>query len=67
MKGKNKQKDKWLTRLRSSFENTFLRLQKKSRYRGIAKNQMQVFLEAIDFNIKRLLVIQSAKYFEKLF
>ncbi|MBK9499322.1 MAG: transposase [Leptospiraceae bacterium] len=67
MKGKNKQKDKWLTKLRSPFENTFSRLQKKSRYRGITKNQMQVFLEAIDFNIKRLLVIQSAKYFTKLF
>jgi len=67
MRGKNRKKDKWLTRLRSPFENTFSKLFKKSRYRGIAKNQMQAFLEAIVFNIKRLLVLQATKYFENLF
>jgi IS5 family transposase len=66
-KDKDRRKDKWLTKIRSPFENTFSKLSKKSRYRGIAKNQMQVFLEAIVFNVKRLLVIQSSNYFKNLF
>lgn len=67
MKAKDRKKDRWLTGLRSPFENTFSKFQKKSRYRGIAKNQMQAFLEAITFNIKRLLVIQSSGSFHSLF
>lgn len=67
MQGKDKRKDKWISQVRSPFENTFSKLSKKTRYRGIAKNQMQVFLEAIAFNVKRLLVIQSTNYFEHLF
>ena len=67
MKGTDRMKDKWLTRLRSPFKNIFSKVSKKSRYRRIAKNQMQAFLEGIDFNIKRLLVIQGTNYFQKLF
>lgn len=67
MKGKDRRKDKWLSGIRSPFENTFSKLSKKSRYRGIAKNQMQGFLEAITFNVKRLLVIQQTNYFKILF
>lgn len=67
MKDKNKKKDKWISQVRSPFENTFSKLSKKSRYRGIAKNQFQGFMEATTFNIKRLLVIRSLKFFENLF
>ena len=67
MKGKDRRRDKWLTQIRSPFENTFSKLSKKSRYRGTAKNQMQGFLEAIAFNTKRLLVIHATNYFIKLF
>jgi transposase, IS5 family len=67
MKGKDKRKDKWISRVRSPFENTFSKLSKKSRFRGMAKNQFQVFMEATTFNIKRLLVLQSLKFFDNLF
>lgn len=66
MKGKDRRRDKWLTQIRAPFENTFSKLSKKSRYRGIAKNQMQGFLEAIAFNVKRLLVIQETNFFKNL-
>ncbi len=63
MKGKNKDKDRWLTRLRSPFENVFSKWKRRTRYRGLLKVQGQVFLEAIVFNIKRLLVINSPPLF----
>lgn len=59
MQGKNKYKDNWLTKVRIPFENTFSKLSKKTRYRGLMKTQMQAFLEAIVFNTKRLVVLRS--------
>ena len=40
MKYKNKKKYKWISQVRSTFENTFSKLSKKSRYRGIAKKSI---------------------------
>ncbi|MFH1846492.1 MAG: transposase [Candidatus Omnitrophota bacterium] len=60
MKFKNKDKDKWLTKVRMPFEGTFSRLSKRTRYRGIAKVQMQAVLEAIVFNVKRLIVVTNS-------
>ena len=57
MKGKNKDKDRWLTKVRSPFEGIFSKLLRRTRYRGIAKVQLHVFFEAIVFNVKRLMVI----------
>jgi IS5 family transposase len=63
MKNKNKDKDRWLTKLRSPFESIFSKWEHQARYRGIAKVQLQIFLEAIVFNVKRLIVINSPPLF----
>lgn len=63
MKGKNKDKDRWLTRLRSPFEGVFSKDETRARYRGLMKMQLQAFIEAIVFNVKRLLVINSPPLF----
>ncbi len=63
MKGKNKDKDKWLTRVRAPFENLFSKDEKRSRYRGWAKVQLQGFLEAIVHNTKRLIAIDCPPLF----
>jgi len=63
MKGKNKEKDKFLSQLRSPYENIFSKKQKRCRYRGIKKNQFQAFMEAIAFNLKRLITINSPPIF----
>jgi len=59
MKGKNKDKDRWLSRLRAPFEGTFSKMEKRARYRGLAKVQMQAFMEAIVFNVKRLVQLNA--------
>jgi len=59
MKGKNKDKDKWLTKLRAPFENVFAKDETRARYRGLVKMQLQAFLEALVFNVKRLVVINA--------
>ena len=64
MRLKNKDKDKWLTKVRAPFENVFSKADRRTRYRGIAKVQMQAFMEAIVYNVKRLLVIGSPPLFE---
>ena len=63
MTKKNKDKDRWLSRMRAPFEGTFSKLSHRARYRGWAKVQMQAFLEAIVFNVKRLLVLESPPLF----
>lgn len=60
---KNKDKDRWLSRIRAPFEGTFSKITHRARYRGWAKVQMQVFLEAIVFNVKRLLVLNAPPLF----
>ena len=64
MKNKNKQKDKWISSVRSPYESTFSKLKNKTRYKGIAKAQLQNFMEAITFNIKRLIQINSPPLFQ---
>ncbi len=59
MKGKNFDKDRWLTKLRAPFENVFSKWEKRARYRGTVKVQMQAFMEAIVFNVKRLIAINA--------
>lgn len=60
---KNKDKDRWLSRMRAPFEGVFSKLKNRARYRGLAKVQLQVFLEAIVFNLKRLLVLNAPPLF----
>lgn len=55
MKEKNHDKDRWLTACRSPDERVFSKLSKRARYRGIAKNQFQIFMQSLAYNLKRLL------------
>lgn len=57
MKDKNKDKDKWYTKIRAPYERVFARRNKRVRYVGIAKNQFAGFMYAICFNLKRLVAL----------
>ena len=59
MKDKNHDKDKWLSKARSPYERVFSKISNRSRYRGIAKNQFQVFMESLAFNFKRLIKLAN--------
>jgi IS5 family transposase len=59
MKNKRPDLDRWLSKVRMPFESVFSKQEKRARYRGLAKVQMQAFLEAIVFNVKRLLAINA--------
>lgn len=63
MKGKNKDKDRWLTKVRAPFENLFSKDGIRARYRGQAKIQLQGFLESIVHNVKRLITINCVPLF----
>ena len=54
MKGKNRDLDRWYTQIRSPYERVFSKQNKRTRYKGVAKNQFSAFMEAICFNLKRL-------------
>lgn len=60
MKAKNRDLDKWITKLRSPYERTFSKQNQRTRYKGIAKNQAAEFLYAIAYNFRRLLVLEPA-------
>jgi IS5 family transposase len=57
MKDKNKDKDRWYSRIRAPYERVFSQQNKRVRYCGVAKNQFAAFMEAICFNLKRLSVL----------
>ena len=57
MKGKNKDLDRWYSHLRSPYERVFSRRNPRVRYAGVRKNQCAVFMQAIGFNLKRLVVL----------
>ena len=56
---KNRDKDRFLTKLRCPFESVFSQDNKRVRYRGIAQNQFAQTMNALVFNIKRLVVINA--------
>jgi len=56
---KNRDLDRWLTRTRMPYEGVFSKCQRRARYRGWHKVQMQAFFEAIAHNLKRAVVIQK--------
>lgn len=58
MKGKNRDLDRWHTALRAPYERVFSQREKRVRYCGIAKNQFAVFMQAISFNLKRLVTLE---------
>lgn len=57
MKTKNRDLDRFYSRMRAPYERVFSNSNKRVRYGGIAKNQFAAFMEALCFNLKRLLVI----------
>jgi IS5 family transposase len=57
MSGKNKDKDRWYSKIRAPYERVFSKQNKRTRYHGVAKNQFAAFMEAICFNLKRLSVL----------
>ena len=58
MKNKNKDLDKWITKLRAPYERVFSHKRKRTRYVGIIKNQFTSFMEAICYNLKRLVALK---------
>lgn len=61
MSGKNKDLDRWVSGIRSPYERVFSQQNRRVRYVGIAKNQFAEFMNAICFNMKRLLVISPTE------
>jgi transposase, IS5 family len=59
MKNKNADQDRWYTKMRAPYERVFAHKSKRARYHGIEKNQFTAFMQAICFNLKRLLVINA--------
>lgn len=57
MKGKNRDKDRWYSEVRSPYERVFSQRERRVRYRGTAKNQFAAFMQAICFNLKRIIVL----------
>lgn len=55
MKGKNKDQDRWFTKLRAPYERVFSQRERRVRYQGTAKNQFATFMFAQCFNLKRLI------------
>ena len=57
MKDKNHDLDKWYSSLRAPYERVFSNQSKRTKYRGLAKNQFHAFMQTIAFNLKRLVVL----------
>lgn len=59
MKGKDKDKDRWLTKVRMPYEGVFSKGSGRARYCGTMKNLFQAYMEAFVFNLKRLIKIEA--------
>lgn len=58
MNGKNQDLDWWITGVRSPYKRVLSKQNQRVRYVGVAKNQFAEFMNAMCFNIKRMLVIE---------
>ena len=59
MKDKNRDLDRWYSKIRAPYERVFSKTSHRARYRGVMKNQFTAFMEAFAFNAKRLVVLQT--------
>lgn len=59
MKNKNRDRDNWISAVRMPFEGVFARMSKDCRYRGKDKTLFQATMQALAFNFKRLIAIQT--------
>ena len=66
MKDKNADQDRWYSKIRAPYERVFSGASKRTRYKGIAKNQFTAFMDAICFNLKRLLVLSPTSLEETI-
>lgn len=57
-KDKDRDFDKYISRMRMPYEGIFSKLNKRARYRGTAKMQFQGFMQAMTHNLKRLITIE---------
>ena len=64
MKVKNKDLDRWRSAVRAPHEGLFSKFEKRARYRGLAKVQFQLFMDAIVHNVKRLVTINAPPLFQ---
>ena len=62
MQEKNKDLDRWVTKIRSLYERVFAKENKRVRYVGIAKNQFAEFMKSICFNLRRVTVIKANSF-----
>jgi IS5 family transposase len=63
MKTKNKDLDRWRSGIRAPFEAVFSKFERRARYRGLAKVQFQLFMDALVWNVKRLIQINPPPLF----
>ena len=59
MIGKNKDLDRWRSKMRSPYEGIFSKFEKRTRYKGLVKVQFQAIMDALVWNVKRLITINS--------
>lgn len=57
MKNKNKDQDRWYSKIRAPYERVFSKRNQRVRYCGVAKNQFAAFMYAMCHNLKRLVVL----------
>jgi len=57
MKGKDTEKDRWISKIRSPYERVFAHRNRRVRYRGLEKVQFQVGIRVLTFNLKRMIVL----------
>ena len=62
MQEKNKDLDRWVTKIRSPYERVFSKDNKRVPYVGIAKNQFAEFMKDICFNLRRVTVIKANSF-----
>jgi len=59
IKGKNHDLDRFYSGIRAPYERVFSNSSKRTRYRGLVKNQFHAFMQTIAFNLKRLVVLTA--------
>jgi len=59
MRGKGFERDQLISKQRMPYERVFSKQSEKGHYIGVAKNQLQIFMQALVHNFKRLISIHD--------
>ena len=59
MKDKNRDLDRWRTKMRAPHESVFSKMNHRARYRSTTKNQFAAFFDGLSFNMKRAIVLHK--------